>query len=460
MPRIFKPADLPHFHTGADTKDVNGFGKVTRGGVRKLSGADQDKVKDSLERLILLKPRLVSEIVKEEFHSDALRIYFAPLGIDPTKNEPKPKQLSKFARGVATGDLTGGIMDNLHRKLVAAEKRNFELDATIKLLQKATGEKTKAEAETTLETCLNHFEKYFRAASEEQRVDVFRRVKTVVKLLGLETKYGNVTKHRIEDAVVKSAAVSESENFKRKQAIKRFFKFLALPINEGGLGLTSNPAANLYVGSVGSIQAKRIQTVGIEILNPKDVLALKDLTPYHRALFAVIGYAGLRLAEAAGLLWSDLDFETKTIRIQPNEIHKGLKTENSKRLVKPFTNLWPIVSEWKKQTERKKDSDLVFYRATTGGSWFVEYHGKPRVTALTHFLRDELKRRGMMNDKEPARRLRRWWSTTMQQRGHGALESIMAGHSERTAATHYTEREIIVLGAVIGNADLHVSTER
>ena len=137
----------------------------------------------------------------------------------------------------------------------------------------------------------------------------------------------------------------------------------------------------------------------------------------------------------------------RLLRIRPNDVKTGMKTHDSNRIVKPFGNVWPILEEWKKANEGKR---FVFNRPSNGKTWFTVYKGEPRCVALSHFMQDELKRRKFTPHKEVARRLRRFWSTKMNEKGYGQYESAMAGHSKETAERAYQDRERLVLSATIG----------
>jgi|SRR5579862_486086 len=434
------------------------YGKPIRKSVARHSFAVQGQIQEDCQTLVDAAPRTLAEAPKrpdgEPLHSEALRFYFEPIG--------KRSWLDKLQ------EISPELMEEMGVQLEGEENIELwraqneirDLKAFIAEMTKSSGVRAKAEKETPLADCVEHFEKKFRVkGNPEQRDEVIRRVKTVAGLIGLEKKYSEVTLHSIEDAVAagksREKEMSEGETFKRKQHIKRFFKFLCLPANEGGMGFATNPAANMYVGSVGAIQRRKVQRDGIDIADPAEWLSLENLSPFHRAAFAVLGYGGLRLSEMAGLFWTDIDFKARIIRIQPNEIRPGIKTTDSKRLVKPFANVWEELEEWRKTNP----DNLAFPRASDKrratdplhGTWFALYKGKPRVEALSHFLSDELKRRGAKEYNKPQLRLRHFWSTTMEEKGYGALESIMGGHSKQTAAAYYQERERLVKAAKIGS---------
>ena len=424
------------------------YGKIFASSIQKFPPLDQLKIKIDIETLIAAKPLTLKDAPKGEegksLHPKALEAYFEPM--ESAGLLPK----NRLQAGTATGDLTGGILDNVYRRCLAAEKRVAELEAHNLEMQQASGARSIKEKQTPLSACIEHFEKNYRGkAKKETTDDCFRRVRQVAEAIGVEKSFSTITMHMVEDAVVTSnVKKNEGEAFKRRQAAKRFFTFLSRPVNEGGLGFSSNPAKNMYVGSIGTVQKENVRKHGILIQDPADWIKIEGLSSFHRAAFAVLGYAGVRLSELAGLKWDDIDFTAKIIRIKPNEIKTSVKTHDSRRLIKPFGNVWTILKEWKDLGAGK---GFVFVRPSNGQHWFEMYKGEARCIALTHFLRDELERRKVKVFDKPAKRLRAFWSTQMAAKDYGQFESIMGSHSAKTAAAHYQERERLVLAAEIGN---------
>lgn len=405
--------------------------------VATFSDDDRKKIKLDIARLCSLAPDKEDDERLGLLHATAKSAYF-----DALKRSPKHKKAAP--RKLHIG-LDGGMSNDLYKRALGAEARVAELEAFILKMQQEARVSSDEENKMPLSACVEHFRTHFRCrGSQEWRDDVVRRVELVAKQIGIETKFGDITLHAVEDAVIATNSAEEGEAFKKRQAIKRFFKWLRRRKNEGGLGFANNPTENMYVGSVEKIQKKRIRKDGgISILSPIDILALK-LTPFHRALFALLGYSGARLSEAARLKWGDIDWGRKMIHLP------GEKTDDSYRWCKPFLDIWPLLEEWQKASEGTKDENLVFARATTGGTWIVPYKGRDRCTALTHFCRDELKRRGWADNSKPATRLRHWWCTTMDANGMGDLERLMSGHSRKTAHLHYVQQERVVSTCEVG----------
>jgi integrase len=147
----------------------------------------------------------------------------------------------------------------------------------------------------------------------------------------------------LEDAV-EACKPGDHGRYALKQATKQFFTELCKPRENNGLGFCKNPAAFLKPGSPLTIQNKRRAAGLVLTLDPRP-LVTSALPLYWKTFTGLLGFAGLRASEAAGLLWADIDFDMRLIRIRPNEIHPGLKTDPSLRPIRPFPNLWPLLEQ-------------------------------------------------------------------------------------------------------------------
>ncbi len=340
----------------------------------------------------------------------------------------------------------------LEQALGDEQRKNEILIAQLDSVIRHSGERCEAEKKATLQFCFDHFEKTFRCrnGSLEERTHVIRRIKSVLEHAGWDCSYADITKVDLEAALDASNPVSETERSKRTKDIRRFFKHLCMPANEGGLGfsLAMIPVQTLTPKSPSTIQRDRRRKGLIGILDPKSTVADETLDIYWRALVAVLGYAGLRLSEAAGLEWDCIDFEAGLIRIRTTSIHTALKSEMSHRDVRPFAEIWPILRDYKRAARHKK---IVFDRVhETDETWFKMYKGKARVISLPKRLSEVLSKR--VTGGEIALRLRRFWETTMRSKGFGGLIEAMGGHSKEVGAAHYTQWEKVVAESEIGSA--------
>lgn len=131
-----------------------------------------------------------------------------------------------------------------------------------------------------------------------------------------------------------------------------------------------------------------------KILTPEEVAQLLDSTRDHRlyALWLVLVTTGMRKGEALGLKWSDLDFDSGTLRIQRQIIRKtgiglvldALKTENSRRDIPLDDSIVQALKEHQnRQNEDRMHSDWWESRPEFEGLIFSTTCGKPLDPATT-----------------------------------------------------------------------------
>jgi integrase len=84
----------------------------------------------------------------------------------------------------------------------------------------------------------------------------------------------------------------------------------------------------------------------------------QPLTEMPHALYSTAAYTGLRAGEAAGLKWSDVDLERRTINVRRSYDGKT-KTRASRRHVPIVDVLLPVLLAWKLRCPNT-DDDLVF----------------------------------------------------------------------------------------------------
>ena len=385
----------------------------------RLSAKDKDTGDDFAVDLVTLLPT-----------QDHMNMFLPPKGVS----------IEKFA---AAYRVSKAIKDELRRKdeALAAERREVErLKSVIERLSRTMGEKSEDEKKLKVGECLKHFEKTFRVqegVSEGQRGDVLRRVKVVLENLGHEKHYVRITENDLIAAVTASGPKTLRERSKRIQNVKRFCTWLCRSPEKGGLGFVGNPGSDLKAEGEKAIQAKRRATGKVSTLDPKPLM--NKLPLYWRTFLAVMGYAGLRCGEAAGLTWDAVDFENRIIHVRANKFYQQLKTELSERPVPPFQELWKILEEHRKAVTHP---ELVFPRLNwerwTNPSWLTVYKGRINAYDLSDELADALTNAGI-SEKEPSRRLRRYWETRMRSDGYGQFVAQHAGHSDEVGKTHYTD---------------------
>jgi len=85
--------------------------------------------------------------------------------------------------------------------------------------------------------------------------------------------------------------------------------------------------------------------------------------PIIRMIAIVCGCFGLRISEALGLRWHDLDAEHRLLHIKRavvKQVEDELKTENSRRPMPLDQELLTVLLEWKRKSQFTEDNDWIF----------------------------------------------------------------------------------------------------
>jgi integrase len=105
----------------------------------------------------------------------------------------------------------------------------------------------------------------------------------------------------------------------------------------------------------------------VSILEGRDLARLLDYACSYRTLFELLAYTGLRIGEALGLTWADIDQEAELIHVHRqlgrDRSHAPLKTEAAKREVILPPALVRLLREQRLATLHKAPHDLVFTTA-------------------------------------------------------------------------------------------------
>jgi integrase len=109
------------------------------------------------------------------------------------------------------------------------------------------------------------------------------------------------------------------------------------------------------------------------VLNRDELAALITDTPdLYRPVIATLIYTGLRIQEALGLIWEEVDFESGVLRVRCQLTRAtrkeparrvGLKTKGSRREVRLEPDLAAMLKKHKLASRFSKDQDYVFTTA-------------------------------------------------------------------------------------------------
>lgn len=223
--------------------------------------------------------------------------------------------------------------------------------------------------------------------------------------------------------------------------------------------IKSNPCVNInIIDQNEAVQERRV-------LNHREMKMFLDEVQYeyYNEAYQILLLTGMRIGEFSGLQWSDINFQTKTIRVQRSlsvgyvdgkkiEYLTSPKTSNSYRSIPFFGNVEELFKAWKvKQDEYRKQlgsrwrlreelGDLVF--TTTLGSPVTRY-------ALSHNIEKVLRN---INEKEK-------YNASIEGREPQLVDHIYPHAFRHTFATRCFEKKIdpVVIQRIMGHADYSVT---
>lgn len=109
-------------------------------------------------------------------------------------------------------------------------------------------------------------------------------------------------------------------------------------------------------------RAKRSRTP--DVLDAEELRKLlAELQNPARAVVFISAATGLRISEALGLRWSDIDFRSGDINLKCAVVHQQvgeMKTEASQKPVPMAGELVTALQDWRAQTAYRQDGDWVF----------------------------------------------------------------------------------------------------
>jgi integrase len=156
-------------------------------------------------------------------------------------------------------------------------------------------------------------------------------------------------------------------------------------------------------------------------LSPEDSFAILDRIkdPLVRVLVIVVAVTAMRIGEALGLMWSDIDWKKLKINVRRDWVDGELgrpKSRASKAPVEMHETLGALLQAWRQETEYNKDSDFLFPSAKLHGkqprlgSMIVQDYIRPAAVAAG-IIAEDCPRFGFHN-------LRHGLSTFLIENGH------------------------------------------
>ena len=282
--------------------------------------------------------------------------------------------LRRRSRNELIGRLFGTAVSNVD--LSASAK-----DSTVPLLSDAVGTYVKlkgAGRSQTFEAGARRSTGYLIHTCGDKRIDTFVR------------SDANAFRDYLKGRGLSKDSISR--NFTNVRAIVNFV------LREEGLQATS-VFSGVYLGEGGEAQKRYVPT---DAELRKLVIECRAADDDQRWLLALILDTGMRLSEAAGLLWDDiiLSGDVPHVHVRPNAIRR-LKTTSSERVV-PLTgnSLWAV-----QRAREHRNAPSVFSRYVNDGylnansasaalnKWLQRNVGPQIVVhALRHSFRDRLRK--------------------------------------------------------------------
>lgn len=196
-----------------------------------------------------------------------------------------------------------------------------------------------------------------------------------------------------------------------------------------------NPAARVRLGKAVAVRQK-------VALTPDQFSVLLSTLDYKTGLLVrLLAVSGMRVSEAAGLRWSDIDWQAHTVQVQRRFYRGTFDTPKSQASRRPHW-LGPIVGE------------LAQLQPAGDGYVFGDSDGQPldERHALLTKLRPQLRRLGLPkgNGWHVFRRLH---VSLLQQAGASALETMkLVGHTSLAVSERYVvveqAREVALVSGV------------
>jgi len=212
-------------------------------------------------------------------------------------------------------------------------------------------------------------------------------------------------------------------------------------------------------------------------LSPEESFAILERIgdPLVRVLVIVVAVTAVRIGEALGLMWSDIDWKKMKINIRRDWVdgHLGRpKSRASKAPVEMHETLAALLQSWRQQTPYSKDSNFLFPS--------IKLHGKqPRVGSMIvqDYIRPAAVAAGVIAEDCPRfgfHNLRHGLSTFLIENGHDpvvvqrmlrqshvdmTMHYVHNSHKARNAQGQFIER-FLPKGATLAEVDQQDDNER
>ena len=201
-------------------------------------------------------------------------------------------------------------------------------------------------------------------------------------------------------------------------------------------------------------------------LSPEESFAILERIddPLVRVLVIVVAVTAIRIGEALGLMWSDVDWKKLKINIRRDWVDGELgrpKSRASKAPVEMHETLAALLQVWRQETPYSKDSDFVFPsfklhgKQPRLGSMIVQDYIRP-AAVVARVIAEDCPRFGFHN-------LRHGLSTFLIENGHDPLvvqrmlrqshvdmtmHYVHNSHKARSAQAQFIERFLPNGGAI------------
>lgn len=212
-------------------------------------------------------------------------------------------------------------------------------------------------------------------------------------------------------------------------------------------------------------------------LSPEESLTILERIkdPLVRVLVILVAVTAIRIGEALGLMWSDIDWKKLKIHIRRDWVDGELgrpKSRASKAPVEMHETLAALLLGWRQETPYSKDSDFLFPsfklhgKQPRLGSMIVEDYIRPAAVAAG-VISDDCPRFGFHN-------LRHGLSTFLIENGHDpvvvqrmlrqshvdmAMHYVHNSHKARNAQGQFIER-FLPNGGVVADVEEQPDDER